>query len=107
MAHFNPIKLFGILFTLLFSLTIAFPTDLTKRDSALDTLWRGIPKPQLAQGDSVLTFNIDGSTPKNAWGITYLHGCLGLMGHSQNGVLVSHFQEVFSVLLLLHHSINL
>jgi hypothetical protein len=61
----------------------------SKRDSALDDLWRSIPATQKAGGDSALYFKID-QEKTDAWGITFLYGCTALMITNPKHVIGQH-----------------
>ncbi|KAF2725461.1 hypothetical protein K431DRAFT_342907 [Polychaeton citri CBS 116435] len=101
MAHSTILKLLSVCLALCFSSSISAPviydgtTALSKRASDLDDLWRSIPSGQKAQGDSAKYFKID-RTVSNAWGITYLYGCAGILISDPDFVIVAHLQEVGS-----------
>ena len=56
----------------------------------------------MSKGDSALGFKID-PTVDNAWGITYLYGCVGLMISDPNFVIGTHTFLLFLYPLIPMH----
>jgi len=97
MVRLTSTHLLCLCLTLFSSLSLCAPytAALSKRDSALYTLWNSIPGSQKAGGDSATFFNIDTAT-SNTWGITYMYGCSGIIisDISKNAIVLGHLQQV-------------
>ncbi|KAF9701233.1 hypothetical protein EKO04_000417 [Ascochyta lentis] len=72
---------------------------LTSRDGSdceeevgLEKIWGDIPGTKKAIGDSALHFNVK-EAQSDAWGITYLHDCTGILISDPKFVIVAHMQE--------------